>query len=32
MNRNEIVAAGLFYVDGISTKPNRWYDVEGREC
>ena len=31
-NRNEIEAAGLFYVDGISTKPNIWYDVEGREC
>lgn len=31
-NEKEIVAAGLFYVDGISTKPHIWYDVEGREC
>ena len=31
-NRNEIEAAGLFYVDGINTKPYMWYDVEGREC
>lgn len=27
-----IEAAGLFYVDGLNTKPNIWYDVEGREC